>query len=52
MPISFGSINTGLPPNIVDQLIEAEKIPVKNMQKLSLIHIYQQYRFLVKRWRS
>jgi flagellar hook-associated protein 2 len=33
MPISFGSINTGLPPNIVDQLIEAEKIPVKNMQK-------------------
>jgi flagellar hook-associated protein 2 len=32
MPITFGSINTGLPPNIVEQLIEAEKIPVKTMQ--------------------
>lgn len=31
--ISFGSINTGLPPNIVDQLMEAEKIPIKSMQK-------------------
>jgi flagellar hook-associated protein 2 len=31
--IRFGSINTGLPPNIVDQLIEAEKIPVKTMQE-------------------
>lgn len=29
----FGSINTGLPPNIVDQLIEAERIPVKQMQE-------------------
>jgi flagellar hook-associated protein 2 len=28
----FGSINTGLPPNIVDQLMEAEKIPVKQME--------------------
>lgn len=28
----FGSINTGLPPNIVDQLIEAERIPVKQME--------------------
>lgn len=33
VPISFGSINTGLPPNIVEQLIEAERIPVKNMEK-------------------
>jgi flagellar hook-associated protein 2 len=33
MPITFGSINTGLPPNIVDQLMEAERIPVKNIQK-------------------
>jgi flagellar hook-associated protein 2 len=31
--ITFGSINTGLPPNIVDQLMEAERIPVKNMTK-------------------
>lgn len=30
--ISFGSINTGLPPNIVDQLVEAERIPIKNME--------------------
>lgn len=32
MPISFGGINTGLPPNIVDQLIEAERMPLKNME--------------------
>lgn len=32
MPISFGGINTGLPPNIVDQLIEAERIPIKNIE--------------------
>jgi flagellar hook-associated protein 2 len=32
VPISFGSINTGLPPNIVEQLMEAERIPIKNMQ--------------------
>ena len=32
MPISFGGINTGLPPNIVDQLIEVEKLPIKTMQ--------------------
>lgn len=31
--IRFGSINTGLPPNIVDQLIEAERIPVKQMEQ-------------------
>lgn len=30
--IRFGSINTGLPPNIVDQLIEAERIPVKQLE--------------------
>lgn len=33
MPIQFGSINTGLPPNIVEQLIEAEKIPLKQMEQ-------------------
>jgi flagellar hook-associated protein 2 len=32
MPIQFGSINTGLPPNIVDQLMDAERIPIKNIQ--------------------
>ncbi len=32
MAISFGGINTGLPPNIVDQLVEAERIPLKNME--------------------
>lgn len=32
MAIQFGSINTGLPPNIVDQLIEAERIPIKNIE--------------------
>lgn len=30
--ITFGSINTGLPPNIVEQLIEAERIPIKTME--------------------
>lgn len=32
MAIQFGSINTGLPPNIVDQLIEAERMPIRNME--------------------
>src|SRR3712207_4242143 len=32
MPIQFGSINTGLPPNIVEQLVEAERIPIKNLE--------------------
>ena len=32
MPIRFGGINTGLPPNIVEQLIEAERIPIKTME--------------------
>lgn len=31
--ISFGGINTGLPPNLVDQLVEAEKIPIKNIEQ-------------------
>ena len=31
--IRFGSINTGLPPNIVDQLMEAERIPIKQMEE-------------------
>ena len=30
--ISFGSINSGLPKDIVQQLIEAEKIPIKQME--------------------
>lgn len=29
MAISFGGLNSGLPPNIVEQLVEAEKIPIK-----------------------
>jgi flagellar hook-associated protein 2 len=33
MGISFGSINTGLPPNIVEQLMEAERVPIKSMEK-------------------
>ncbi len=32
MAISFGSINTGLPKDIVKQIIEAEKLPVQKMQ--------------------
>jgi len=30
--ISFGGINTGLPPNLVDQLIQVERQPVKNLE--------------------
>ena len=30
--ITFGGINTGLPPNLVDQMIEAEKIPINTMK--------------------
>ena len=32
MPIRFGGINTGLPPNIVEQLVEVERIPIKTME--------------------
>lgn len=32
MAISFGGMASGLPPNIVDQLIEAEKIPMQTIQ--------------------
>lgn len=32
MAISFGGINTGLPPNLVDQLVEVEKMPIKSEQ--------------------
>ncbi len=32
MPIQFGSINTGLPANIVDQLVDAERIPIKQIE--------------------
>ncbi len=31
--ISFGGLASGLPPNLVDQLIEAEKIPIKTIEK-------------------
>lgn len=30
--ISIGGLGSGLPPNIVDQLIEVERIPIKNME--------------------
>ncbi|MCB0407284.1 MAG: flagellar filament capping protein FliD [Bdellovibrionales bacterium] len=30
--INFGGIASGLPPNLVDQLIEAERIPVKTLE--------------------
>jgi flagellar hook-associated protein 2 len=33
LAISFGSINTGLPKDIVKQIISAEQIPVQNMEK-------------------
>ena len=33
MGISFGSINTGLPKDIVKQIMSAEQIPVQNMEK-------------------
>lgn len=32
MAIAFGSINTGLPKDIVQQIIAAEKIPIQKMQ--------------------
>ena len=32
MSIAFGSIATGLPKDIVQQIVAAEKIPVKNME--------------------
>ena len=31
--ISFGGMSSGLPPNIVEQLMEAEKLPIKNIEK-------------------
>jgi flagellar hook-associated protein 2 len=32
LAISFGSINTGLPKDIVKQIMEAEKIPIRKME--------------------
>lgn len=32
MGISIGGLGSGLPPNIVDQLMEVEKIPIKQVQ--------------------
>src|SRR5690606_24682721 len=44
--IAMGGINTGLPPNLVDQLVELEKEPIKrveekkakNQEKLNLVN--------------
>ena len=33
LSIAFGSINTGLPKDIVQQIMKAEQIPVQNMEK-------------------
>lgn len=33
LSISFGGINTGLPPNLVDQLVEIEKMPIKSIEQ-------------------
>ena len=30
--ISFGGLASGLPPNLVDQLIEKQRIPIKNLE--------------------
>ncbi len=46
MAITLGGINTGLPPNLVDQLVELEKEPIKrveekiakNQEKLGLVN--------------
>src|SRR5262245_56715508 len=32
MGIALGGINTGLPPNLANQLVEVEKIPIKNVE--------------------
>lgn len=31
--ITFGGINSGLPPNLVDQIIEAERTPIKKLEE-------------------
>ncbi len=31
--INIGGIASGLPPNLVDQLVDAERIPIKNLEK-------------------
>lgn len=31
--ITFGGMATGLPPDLVDKLIEAERVPIKNIEK-------------------
>ena len=30
--MTFGGINSGLPPNLVDQLVDAERVPIQNME--------------------
>jgi flagellar hook-associated protein 2 len=32
MPVSFGSLSSGLPPDIVDKIMEAERCPVRIME--------------------
>lgn len=34
--ISFGGLASGLPPNIVEQLMEAERLPIKNLENRKL----------------
>jgi flagellar hook-associated protein 2 len=31
--ITFGGINSGLPPNLVEQLVEAERAPIRNLEE-------------------
>lgn len=31
--ITFGGMNSGLPPNLVDQLVDAERQPIRNLEK-------------------
>lgn len=33
MPVRISGLSSGLPPNLVDQVIEAERMPVKQMQE-------------------
>lgn len=36
MPVRIGGLASGLPPNLVDQVIEAERMPVKQMEEQKL----------------
>ena len=47
--ISFGGMMSGLPPNIVEQIMAAERVPIQNMQnkkgnieaKLNLVNDFE-----------